>query len=63
MSDQGELAIVLHTHMPYVEGGSSWPPADVQAYMDKHGVDFDTAIHAEQSFLRNPEGCGQKVGI
>src|ERR1700737_3980781 len=21
----GELAIVLHTHMPYVEGGASWP--------------------------------------
>jgi len=25
----GELAIVLHTHMPYVEGGAPWPrPAD-----------------------------------
>jgi 1,4-alpha-glucan branching enzyme len=26
---QGELAIVLHTHMPYVEGGAPWPrPGD-----------------------------------
>src|SRR3982074_979656 len=23
---RGELAIVLHTHMPYVEGGGQWPP-------------------------------------
>lgn len=23
---RGELAIVLHTHMPYVEGGGRWPP-------------------------------------
>jgi 1,4-alpha-glucan branching enzyme len=22
---QGELAIVLHTHMPYVEGFGTWP--------------------------------------
>lgn len=29
MGSPGELAIVLHTHMPYVEGGASWPrPAD-----------------------------------
>jgi 1,4-alpha-glucan branching enzyme len=25
MSDRGELAIVLHTHMPYVEGFGTWP--------------------------------------
>ncbi len=25
MGSPGELAIVLHTHMPYVEGGSPWP--------------------------------------
>ncbi|MGA2013954.1 MAG: 1,4-alpha-glucan branching protein domain-containing protein [Solirubrobacteraceae bacterium] len=29
----GELAIVLHTHMPYVEGGGTWPPADTDAYL------------------------------
>ena len=23
--EAGELAIVLHTHMPYVEGFGSWP--------------------------------------
>src|SRR6201992_2758386 len=23
--EQGELAIVLHTHMPYVEGFGTWP--------------------------------------
>src|SRR5438309_6055023 len=25
MSRGGELALVLHTHMPYVEGGAPWP--------------------------------------
>src|SRR2546423_3093790 len=29
----GELAIVLHTHMPYVEGGGDWPPADEAAFI------------------------------
>jgi 1,4-alpha-glucan branching enzyme len=29
----GELAIVLHTHMPYVEGGGEWPPADEEAFI------------------------------
>ena len=29
----GELAIVLHTHMPYVEGGMPWPPADEDAFL------------------------------
>ena len=24
-SDRGELALVLHTHMPYVEGYGTWP--------------------------------------
>ena len=28
MGSAGELAIVLHTHMPYVEGGAEWPPED-----------------------------------
>ncbi len=28
MRPAGELAIVLHTHMPYVEGGAEWPPED-----------------------------------
>jgi 1,4-alpha-glucan branching enzyme len=28
MQPAGELAIVLHTHMPYVEGGGEWPPPD-----------------------------------
>ncbi len=30
---RGELAIVLHTHMPYVEGGSAWPPADMASFL------------------------------
>src|ERR1700690_2066730 len=30
---QGELAIVLHTHMPYMEGGGDWPVA-LDAYLD-----------------------------
>jgi 1,4-alpha-glucan branching enzyme len=29
----GELAIVLHTHMPYMEGGGDWPVA-LDAYLD-----------------------------
>lgn len=29
----GELAIVLHTHMPYVEGGGRWPPGDLAPYL------------------------------
>jgi 1,4-alpha-glucan branching enzyme len=33
MSRAGELAIVLHTHMPYVEGGGEWPPSDPEASM------------------------------
>jgi 1,4-alpha-glucan branching enzyme len=28
----GELAIVLHTHMPYMEGGGDWP-VDLDAYL------------------------------
>ncbi len=30
---EGELAIVLHTHMPYMEGGGGWPVA-LDAYLD-----------------------------
>ncbi len=29
----GALAIVLHTHMPYVEGGAPWPPPDMDAFV------------------------------
>ncbi len=29
----GELAIVLHTHMPYVEGGGEWPPSNYDAFL------------------------------
>ena len=35
MSD-GELAIVLHTHMPYLEGGGDWP-VDPGAYLRAPG--------------------------
>jgi 1,4-alpha-glucan branching enzyme len=30
---EGELAIVLHTHMPYMEGGGDWPVA-LDAYLN-----------------------------
>ncbi|HTX30542.1 MAG TPA: 1,4-alpha-glucan branching protein domain-containing protein [Solirubrobacteraceae bacterium] len=33
MKPRGELAIVLHTHMPYVEGGAPWPPAEESAFL------------------------------
>jgi 1,4-alpha-glucan branching enzyme len=29
----GELALVLHTHMPYVEGGAPWPPPDRASFL------------------------------
>jgi 1,4-alpha-glucan branching enzyme len=31
------LAIVLHTHMPYVEGGAAWPPPDYEAFLRDPG--------------------------
>ncbi len=30
---RGELALVLHTHMPYVEGGAPWPPPDKSSFL------------------------------
>ena len=33
MATLGQLAIVLHTHMPYVEGGGAWPPADRASFL------------------------------
>ncbi len=33
MRPRGELAIVLHTHMPYVEGGGEWPPKDCPSFL------------------------------
>src|SRR5512142_2693391 len=33
MKPAGELAIVLHTHMPYVEGGGDWPPSDEPSFL------------------------------
>jgi 1,4-alpha-glucan branching enzyme len=34
----GELAIVLHTHMPYVEGGAAWPRPDGELDPEGFGV-------------------------
>jgi 1,4-alpha-glucan branching enzyme len=58
MSSRGELAIVLHTHMPYVEGGGAWPPREIADHMETHGVDFETALRANPASLRDPEGFG-----
>ncbi|MDQ6803889.1 MAG: DUF1957 domain-containing protein, partial [Actinomycetota bacterium] len=33
MKPHGELALVLHTHMPYLEGGAPWPPSDRDAFL------------------------------
>ncbi|MFL5822108.1 MAG: 1,4-alpha-glucan branching protein domain-containing protein [Solirubrobacteraceae bacterium] len=33
MTGPGQLAIVLHTHMPYVEGGAEWPPQDPPSFL------------------------------
>jgi 1,4-alpha-glucan branching enzyme len=41
MKPRGELALVLHTHMPYLEGGAPWPPTDREAFLrhpDGYGV-------------------------
>jgi 1,4-alpha-glucan branching enzyme len=35
MKPRGELAIVLHSHMPYVEGGGRWPPKDWASFLRK----------------------------
>lgn len=53
----GELAIVLHTHMPYVEGGGEWPPSSIRDYLDSHDCDFATAAR-KASFEPNLEGFG-----
>src|SRR2546421_5795000 len=37
MRSQRQLALVLHTHMPYVEGGAPWPPADCPAFLRAPG--------------------------
>jgi 1,4-alpha-glucan branching enzyme len=47
MQRPGELAIVLHTHMPYVEGGGDWPPDGIAA--DPQRV---------ARYLEDPEGFG-----
>ncbi|MBV9817972.1 MAG: DUF1957 domain-containing protein [Solirubrobacterales bacterium] len=44
---RGELAIVLHTHMPYVEGGMSWPDGGIAGDTDRL-----------MSYLRHPGGFG-----
>jgi 1,4-alpha-glucan branching enzyme len=43
----GELAIVLHTHMPYVEGGGEWPPADDASFL-RHPQGFGTWPFGEE---------------
>jgi 1,4-alpha-glucan branching enzyme len=47
MSTPGELALVLHTHMPYVEGGGEWPPPDPQAHL-RHPEGFGTWPFGEE---------------
>ena len=47
MNRPGELAIVLHTHMPYVEGGASWPPSDYDAFL-RHPEGFGTWPFGEE---------------
>ena len=43
----GELAIVLHTHMPYVEGGGEWPPEDRESFL-RHPEGFGTWPFGEE---------------
>jgi 1,4-alpha-glucan branching enzyme len=57
MKRPGELAIVLHAHMPYVEGGGPWPPPAVAHYMEQHGCDFETALENTPN-LPDHEGFG-----
>jgi 1,4-alpha-glucan branching enzyme len=47
MKSRGELAIVLHTHIPYVEGGAEWPPTDMDAFL-RHPEGFGTWPFGEE---------------
>jgi 1,4-alpha-glucan branching enzyme len=47
MNRPGELAIVLHTHMPYVEGGGEWPPTDWASFL-RHPDGFGTWPFGEE---------------
>ena len=47
MKHPGELAIVLHTHMPYVEGGGEWPPTDWKSFL-RHPDGFGTWPFGEE---------------
>jgi 1,4-alpha-glucan branching enzyme len=38
VNDPGELALVLHSHMPYVEGGAPWPRPDEERNPEGFGT-------------------------
>jgi 1,4-alpha-glucan branching enzyme len=51
----GELAIVLHAHMPYVEGGGAWP-ADPEAYL-REPTGFGTWPFGEELLFEAIASC------
>ena len=51
----GELAIVLHTHMPYMEGGGDWPVA-LDAYLDAP-AGFGTWPFGEELLFESIASC------
>jgi 1,4-alpha-glucan branching enzyme len=52
---QGELAIVLHTHMPYMEGGGGWP-VELDAYLRAPGG-FGTWPFGEELLFEAVASC------
>jgi 1,4-alpha-glucan branching enzyme len=52
---EGELAIVLHTHMPYMEGGGEWPVA-LDAYL-RAPAGFGTWPFGEELLFEAVASC------
>jgi 1,4-alpha-glucan branching enzyme len=52
---QGELAIVLHTHMPYMEGGGDWP-VELDAYL-RAPAGFGTWPFGEELLFEAVASC------
>jgi 1,4-alpha-glucan branching enzyme len=60
--DRGELALVLHTHMPYVEGFGTWPFGEEWLWEALSGVYLpllDVLAHAPVTLSLTPVLCDQ----
>jgi 1,4-alpha-glucan branching enzyme len=62
MTDRGELALVLHTHMPYVEGFGTWPFGEEwlwEAVTAVYGPLMDVLREAPVTLSLTPVLCDQ----